>query len=232
MHIQHKKPTGGFIAGTPVWTDRGLVPIEKICVGDMVLSRCKETGAQEHQRVSKTFTMENQIIWTVNIWGANKKEKDKEIEEYFFTKGDQLFWKCRPDWWDDEVSGEFGHEGWSSVETFNVTHLLCMNGQTALIERPHEVTRQFAPNTGIAMSDARGEWGWQIIQGPAGELFNSPSYSRYMHGMRISENEGNLQQTLEPFLATVYNITVEKYHSYFVGQLGVWVNEISDSNIL
>ncbi|WP_341809683.1 hypothetical protein WMO32_11140 [Xanthomonas oryzae pv. oryzicola] len=32
---------GCFIAGTPVWTDRGLVPIEQLKIGDSVLSQSR-----------------------------------------------------------------------------------------------------------------------------------------------------------------------------------------------
>lgn len=35
---------GCFIAGTPVHTDKGLVPIEQIKVGDLVLSQPEQGG--------------------------------------------------------------------------------------------------------------------------------------------------------------------------------------------
>ena len=41
-----------FAAGTMVHTDHGDVPIERIRVGDMVLSRSRTTGEQEYKRVT------------------------------------------------------------------------------------------------------------------------------------------------------------------------------------
>jgi hypothetical protein len=50
--------THGFCAGTLVHTDKGLVPIEQIKVGDMVLSRPEdgdENTPTEYKRVTRTF---------------------------------------------------------------------------------------------------------------------------------------------------------------------------------
>jgi hypothetical protein len=41
-----------FAAGTPVHTKRGIVPVEKINVGDLVLSRNRETGKLEYKKVT------------------------------------------------------------------------------------------------------------------------------------------------------------------------------------
>ncbi|MFO1390678.1 MAG: polymorphic toxin-type HINT domain-containing protein [Agitococcus sp.] len=46
----------GFVAGTLVHTDKGLVPIEQLKVGDMVLSKHESgEGEQAYKRVTKTF---------------------------------------------------------------------------------------------------------------------------------------------------------------------------------
>jgi hypothetical protein len=58
-----------FVAGTPVWADKGLVPIEKIKVGDLMLSKSDVTGEKAYKRVLQTFRTENQEIRTVNIEG-------------------------------------------------------------------------------------------------------------------------------------------------------------------
>jgi hypothetical protein len=47
LYIKDKKMTAsGFVAGTLVHTDKGLVPIEQLKVGDMVLSK-HESGEGE-----------------------------------------------------------------------------------------------------------------------------------------------------------------------------------------
>ncbi|HNL79384.1 MAG TPA: polymorphic toxin-type HINT domain-containing protein, partial [Agitococcus sp.] len=46
----------GFVAGTLVHTDKGLVPIEQLKVGDMVLSKHESgEGEQAYKRVVNTF---------------------------------------------------------------------------------------------------------------------------------------------------------------------------------
>ena len=43
---------GAFVAGTLVRTDRGLIPIDKIRIGDRVLSQPEESGELAYKRVS------------------------------------------------------------------------------------------------------------------------------------------------------------------------------------
>jgi hypothetical protein len=57
-----------FIAGTPVWTQSGPVPIETIKMGDFVLSRDSHTGELNYRPVLKTTTTEQSstVRLTVN----------------------------------------------------------------------------------------------------------------------------------------------------------------------
>lgn len=50
--------TSSFLAGTPVWTSNGLMPIESIVVGMTVSSRSDEMFSDAMQRVSNTFVRE------------------------------------------------------------------------------------------------------------------------------------------------------------------------------
>ncbi len=50
--------TSSFLAGTPVWTDSGLMPIERVVVGTQVASRSDEMFSDAMQRVSDTFGRE------------------------------------------------------------------------------------------------------------------------------------------------------------------------------
>lgn len=65
----------GFVAGTLVHTDKGLVPIEKIKVGDMVLSK-HESGEGEH-----VFEQDDSKITLVSSDG------DDPIAIYDFNSG-------------------------------------------------------------------------------------------------------------------------------------------------
>lgn len=43
-----------LVAGTPVWTDRGFVPVEQVHVGDLVLSKNPDTGELRYSPVLRT----------------------------------------------------------------------------------------------------------------------------------------------------------------------------------
>ncbi|WP_374355280.1 Ig-like domain-containing protein, partial [Chitinimonas sp.] len=64
---------GCFIGSTRVHTDKGLVRIDQLQVGDMVLSQPEQGGEQAYKRVLKTFRYENKTIRAVTycIPGSN-----------------------------------------------------------------------------------------------------------------------------------------------------------------
>jgi RHS repeat-associated protein len=67
-------PGGCFVAGTPVLTQEGDRPIEKIRVGDLVLSGDPATGMPSYQRVAKTFVRETDVIVTVEATDGRSVE--------------------------------------------------------------------------------------------------------------------------------------------------------------
>ena len=56
-----------FVAGTKVLTDHGLIPIEKISVGDLVLSRNESTGEQSFKPVLQTVITHPDALYTVDF---------------------------------------------------------------------------------------------------------------------------------------------------------------------
>ena len=57
----------GFVAGTLVHTDKGLVPIEKIRVGDNVLSQTEGTGEKAYKKVVNTFVFDDKPIRSIQF---------------------------------------------------------------------------------------------------------------------------------------------------------------------
>lgn len=51
------EPGAGFAAGTPVHTEQGLVPIEKIRVGAHVLSQPEQGGERDYRPVINTVAI-------------------------------------------------------------------------------------------------------------------------------------------------------------------------------
>ena len=74
----------GFVAGTLIHTDQGLVPIQDIKVGDRVLSKPEDgSGDIEYKPVVKTFVHEDKEMWIVRLEkNLEKFNKDREMVDY------------------------------------------------------------------------------------------------------------------------------------------------------
>ncbi len=73
--------TSCFVAGTLVHTNKGLVPIEQLKVGDMVLSMPENgEGEPSYKPVVNTFVHENKELWLVV---AEKHWSDEDIHGKF-----------------------------------------------------------------------------------------------------------------------------------------------------
>ena len=80
---------GCFIAGTLVTTKSGLKPIEKIVIGDYVLSRNEETGEDSYKKVTDTLVRSTQEICTIEL----ETGKIKSTTGHLFMVKDK-WWKA------------------------------------------------------------------------------------------------------------------------------------------
>jgi RHS repeat-associated protein len=145
-----------FAAGTLVHTERGLVPIEEVRVGDRVWSRSDETGEQSYRPVVRTFVTPDQPT----------------LELHFASDGRAT----------ERVDATVEHPFW-------------------VVDRGW-----------VAAGDLR----------PGDEVSTS-------HGGRARV----LSATSTERTTTVYNFEVEQFHTYFVGEAGLWVhNSCSFTRIL
>ncbi|AIQ14933.1 polymorphic toxin-type HINT domain-containing protein [Paenibacillus durus] len=158
-HIKIKRPSAGekigskgtgkalkscncFVGGTKVQTDEGEKPIEKIEVGDKVLSKDEVTGEVAYKEVTATFNHESDEIYKIHVG-------DQVIESTY----NHPFW----------VEGK----GWTFV-------------------------KDLKPRDLLVQSDG--------------------------HTLKIDSIE------VERKHVTVYNMTVDEFHTYFVSDLGIWVH--------
>lgn len=108
----------GFVAGTLVHTDKGLVPIEQLKVGDMVLSRDEHNpnGDLIYKRVLNTFvSTEKKRIFSVAFETVKRdmdlekfnrvksgeiiaNEKERNGLSYLFCTGNHAFWTKESGW--------------------------------------------------------------------------------------------------------------------------------------
>ncbi len=136
-----------FAAGTLVHTERGLVSIEEVQVGDLVWSRDDETGEEGYRPVARTFVTPDQPTLELKLVGDGGDEQTLEVT------GEHPFW--------------LRERGWLSAR-----ELL----------------------SGDEVYTSRGGW------------------------LRVSSATRTERRT------TVYNFEVGDFHTYFVGDVGVWVH--------
>ncbi|MEM1165979.1 MAG: polymorphic toxin-type HINT domain-containing protein, partial [Planctomycetota bacterium] len=77
-----------FVAGTPVWTPTGLVAIEEVEAGDLVLSRNERTGEVAYKPVSETFVTHPAKLFTISI----DRDGDGEADDEITGTGEHPFW--------------------------------------------------------------------------------------------------------------------------------------------
>jgi len=85
----------GFVAGTLVHTDKGLVPIDQLKFGDMVLSRSEHDpdGPNEYKRVLRTIKSASKqklsyVKYVVNVDGSNNDDGNRYV---FCTENHPFF---------------------------------------------------------------------------------------------------------------------------------------------
>ncbi|MDP2226732.1 MAG: hypothetical protein Q8J78_04575 [Moraxellaceae bacterium] len=89
-----RRAASGFFSGTLVHTKEGLMPIEKIKVGDWVLSK-PESGEGEvsYKRVVNTFEFDDKEVWFVSYrWDVKLKPKEEWGDGFAIVTGNHPFW--------------------------------------------------------------------------------------------------------------------------------------------
>jgi len=77
-----------LVAGTPIWTDRGAVAVEKMQVGDRVLAQDPDTGELTYKLVLRTTIREHSGTITVGLPGGKQ----------LIASGGHPFWVAGPGW--------------------------------------------------------------------------------------------------------------------------------------
>lgn len=83
--------SSGFVAGTLVHTDKGLIPIQNLQVGDLVWTKNKVTGEESLQPILKIYESKNQDIWQVEY--CNFVNGEENGDNFYIYGGEQsLIW--------------------------------------------------------------------------------------------------------------------------------------------
>jgi hypothetical protein len=219
---------GCFAAGTLVHTKEGLVPIEKIKVGDWVLSKNESgQGEREYKRVTQTFVHNEQEVMGV-CFGDR------------FSDGT---------WWGDVLLATLNHPFWTETKGW-------VEARTFLVEKSHrsklevlnpDAAYTYASGRAYVTDDPHQAWVPREYGSSAtrcsGEVIDlrtaAKAWDEQPDGTRRPRSgfwskffvtEGNMARfpsRKDLYRCTVYNLEVEDYHTCYVGQHGVWVHDKS-----
>ncbi|MDR1934352.1 MAG: HINT domain-containing protein [Candidatus Accumulibacter sp.] len=222
-NIRFPDQAGGcFVKGTLVHTREGLKPIEEIKVGDYVLSSPEDgSGKPEYKRVLNTFVHKNKTVRYIS-------SDDHYIERYGYYEGvdrPQVKVRIAPSFvatrnhpfWVERV-------GWTRADVLRDGDLLRLvdGGFT-------EIYKQLP----VYRTDDAGV-GW-VQSHPYPSLYPAPGNIHDYENNRIPSHtykEYDEDMIEENHLeVTVYNIEVEDFHTYYVGEIGVWVHNADCSGV-
>lgn len=189
---------GGFVAGTPVWTDKGLVPIEQVKVGDAVLSRPKGSGTPDHRTVTRTLAHDDKEIVCVRYIDPTKPNTTFIL----YSTGDHSFW--------------VDNAGWTEADLLRGSERLQLQDDRVVdVLMVSPVYRTARPNVGwfntsLSMDDV----GYEADFSGAPNILQFNAYSPD----ELDEPDPRLK-------VRIYNLDVEDFHTYYVGAQGVWVHD-------
>jgi len=239
----------GFVAGTLVHTDKGLVPIEQIKVGDLVLSKPKcDKEEQAYRQVRGVFKSFEKIeinrisFIPLEIINSLEAHSSSANTMYLYCSYDHPFWVVGERWL-------------PAGQLTNGNSILLRDSKTAMIiEETFPLLASEVKDVAIGCTrdgymsigsrdsiiDFRGRK--PVLVGGGGSIYKS-SYSceEFWHvseekiELPSNDNHPLVQEMMAAthkidenwYVTDVYNIEVEEFHGYFVGNAGIWVHDAS-----
>lgn len=238
----------GFVAGTLVHTDNGLVAIDKLKVGDNVLSRVENNPEAElaYKKVLSTFksAQKKKIIYVnyLNEKGSGyffcTENHPFWVDEYIDVKQDTtkpLVWLPAIDLEGTELHVFRTFDGDRTVvNTFEdnakqITAMSC-NPKWGTLTNPSDPYGIVDFSSG--KPELLGGGGPRFISATHhtfGCLIDTEAVKMFPATDDIPEIQAFIMHDIEKngcngdYHDHVYNITVEDNHTYFVGHTGIWV---------
>jgi hypothetical protein len=214
-----------FSAGTLVHTDKGLVPIEQIKVGDMVLSKSEDgKGEQVYKPVVSTIATDNMEVYVLRCTPNAILEEPREpwagISEDRVTNivvtGNHPFWVVGKGWVkanqldpDDQfelVNGELA-TAWDGGEySAKIIYHIPGDPMGWILHQD-----EFNDEENVSYHDFDLRPNMMCAPGTFGYLPERAPYIGWYHDFN------------QRYTCTVYNLEVADTHTYYVGDIGVWV---------
>ena len=205
-----------FAAGTLVHTREGLKPIEQIKVGDYVLSKPENGGEQAYKRVLKTFVHPPQRV----------------VEAWYVLPGQDI-WNRQPIT-TARLVVTFNHPFWTKEEGWTPPSRMQGRGLGSFhFEDVEGNSIDFSRVSNIHISD-QPNVGWtsnrpSVGTGGKGTLWDYVEHKLIATSVKAIESvEYDMWDSSSPddfyFKLPVYNLEVEDFHTYYVGEHGLWVH--------
>jgi Bacterial Ig domain/Hint domain len=203
-----------FAAGTLVHTKEGLVPIEQIKVGDWVLSKPEHGGEQAYKRVLKTYHHKSEIIVEISYRNPEVPVSPSRIavRSLFVTPG-HPFWTRE--------------EGWTPVRQmagYGPTHVHFEDKRGEDLDLFSVDSIYISDKEGIGWINGRGGRGVTdlgiLLDVASGKVIALDVWA-------IDKVQDFINEDDVCFKADVFNIEVEDFHTYYVGEDGVWVHNVN-----
>ena len=204
--------TSGFVAGTLVHTDKGLVPIEQLKVGDKVLSKSQNDpdGELSYQRVVKTFSFDEKKLRAILVYS----EVTEQFECFVMTYN-HSFW----------VEGE----GWTAAKAVTVNHDLQFKDREdrCYVMRSWPLFKTRYNKVAWLSVDPTNALGMHIDLNGDHVCFEEGILSQFgknKHLLHYIVPVGE-DEVYDEYTDRVYNFELEGTHTYYVGNHGVWVHD-------
>jgi Hint module len=219
-----------FAGETLVHTQEGLKPIKEIQVGDSVLSLSEQNGEKTFKRVLRTVKSDQKPIFRVSCYLLSG-----ESHQDFLVTGNHLLFVSgyvkeyfSPNLW------EFldKRNGWQRADDVQQGELLQLaSGDQIKVSSVDPVWRTRNETVGWIDADRHAEIGYNL-------LIDDPTLETIFAGHGVVADffdEGNFcdrydDQTaaeLWSYKCSAYNLEIEDFHTYFIGNLGILVRDVT-----
>jgi hypothetical protein len=204
----------GFAKGTLVHTSEGAKPIEQIQVGDSVLSMFERGGEQAYKRVLKTFAHEPRRIAQLE-YALPRQDLEYLVRAQQGIQTGRITTTLNHPFWTKEVGWAApSHMQGNSIGTF---HLQCKDGNNIQFWSVNNIYLSEQPNVGWT-SNCKPE----SMRGH-GSLWDYAAH-RLVAPEAYAQEDISWGEHPDPyFKAPVYDLEVEHFHTYYVGEIGLWV---------
>ena len=192
-----EQPDGCFVAGTLVHTKEGPVPIEKLRVGDWVLSQPELKGELAYRQVVETFAFEDKEVCLLEYFVTHEVTARNLV-----VTGNHPFW--------------VKDVGWTRADKLSPgANLELHDGRAAYVYRVRKVFKTGTPDVGWTYND-------DTFLGPTIDLRDGR-----VQVSKFSEEDTCDKAALEvreSLTRQVFNVEVDGFHTYYVGEVGVWAH--------